>query len=253
LTLPTFLGIGVAKAGTTWLTELLSTHPEVYLPTKVKDIRYFDHFYDKGIAWYEKFFPSDAKAVNYRAIGEFTAHYLFCDECPQRMAKDLDRPKLLPMLRNPAERTWSNYKHTARLRNYQHSFDRYLEDHREGIGHSLYSKHIKRYQEYFGPDQLLILLYDRVFNDVSGTRKKVAQHLGIDPTAFPEDAGMLVVNKGYIPRYRTIYSLVARSAWFARNHQLHWPVYIGKKMGIKQMISVKGEQPERMSDESREM
>jgi hypothetical protein len=65
MTLPNFLGIGVAKAGTTWLTALLATHPDVYLPTKLKDIRYFNNYYDKGSDWYQSFFPSAGDAKKY--------------------------------------------------------------------------------------------------------------------------------------------------------------------------------------------
>ena len=31
--LPTFVGIGVPRAGTTWLHEILDAHPEVAVPT----------------------------------------------------------------------------------------------------------------------------------------------------------------------------------------------------------------------------
>ncbi|MEL6470231.1 MAG: sulfotransferase domain-containing protein [Cyanobacteria bacterium J06623_4] len=40
-TRPTFLGIGAHKAGTSWLYEQLTTHPDVYMPPK-KEIHFFD-------------------------------------------------------------------------------------------------------------------------------------------------------------------------------------------------------------------
>lgn len=252
MTLPGFLGIGVPKAGTTWLYELLATHPQVFIPRQVKDIRYFNRFYDLGIDWYQDFFPSEADAANYKAIGEFTAHYLYCDACPQRIAADLQRPKLLLMLRNPVDRTWSHYKHRARLSNYQGSFECFLEDHPEAIRFSTYSEHVKRYQEFFDSDHFMVMLFDRVFKDVEATRKQVASFLEIDPDAYPEDAGAQVVNKGYIPRYRSIYALVNKTAWIARSNHLHWPVHLAKKAGVKRLISVQGEQPERMSNETRQ-
>jgi len=39
--LPTFLGIGAPRAGTTWLHANLKKHPEIWL-TPVKEIHYFD-------------------------------------------------------------------------------------------------------------------------------------------------------------------------------------------------------------------
>lgn len=41
LTYPDFLGIGAMKAGTTWLFEVLSRHPGLWLP-HVKEVHYFD-------------------------------------------------------------------------------------------------------------------------------------------------------------------------------------------------------------------
>lgn len=38
---PAFLGIGVQKAGTTWLHAMLSTHDEIWLP-HLKELHYFD-------------------------------------------------------------------------------------------------------------------------------------------------------------------------------------------------------------------
>jgi len=37
-----FLGIGTQKAGTTWLTTNLRSHPQVWIPRVVKEIHYFD-------------------------------------------------------------------------------------------------------------------------------------------------------------------------------------------------------------------
>jgi hypothetical protein len=38
--LPTFLGIGAPKCGTTWLAECLREHPQVFVP-EVKEVVYF--------------------------------------------------------------------------------------------------------------------------------------------------------------------------------------------------------------------
>jgi hypothetical protein len=251
LTLPTFLGIGVPKAGTTWLYELLISHPEIYIPDKLKDIRYFNRFYDQGPDWYQSFFPSLAEARNYRAIGEITAHYLYNVNCPGRIARDLEKPKLLLLLRNPIDRTWSHYKHRARLDNYQGTFESYLEYDPNAIRFSFYSENIKRFQTYFDNRQFLIMLFDRVFEDVDSTRYKIAEFLDIDPRRFPKDSGSNIVNKGYIPRYRSLYAAVVTGANAARERRVYWPVSLAKKLGVKRLISVEGEKPKPMSEDTR--
>jgi hypothetical protein len=156
------------------------------------------------------------------------------------------------MLRNPVDRIWSHYRHRARLSNYQGSFDDFLVDHPEGIRFSLYSSHINRYLEYFNRDQLLILLFDQIFADIDLTRSRIADFLEIDPRAFPPDAGLSIVNKGFIPRYRTIYSIINRGARIARDRRLFWPIHAAKKIGVKRAISTPGERGEKMSAESRQ-
>ena len=38
---PTFLYIGIAKAGSSWIFEMLREHPEIYIPV-AKDLRFFE-------------------------------------------------------------------------------------------------------------------------------------------------------------------------------------------------------------------
>lgn len=43
-----FLGIGAQKAATTWLTENLRSHPQVWMPGFAKELHYFDVVHFKG-------------------------------------------------------------------------------------------------------------------------------------------------------------------------------------------------------------
>ena len=81
MTLPTFLGIGVPRAGTTWLHQLLSAHPDVFLPSRRKEVRFFDRHHEEGQGWYEGFFCPPDEADRYSAIGEISPQYLYCDAC----------------------------------------------------------------------------------------------------------------------------------------------------------------------------
>lgn len=247
MTLPTFLGIGVPKGGTTWLHELLATHPDVYVPDIVKDVRFFNRFYDMGLEWYESFFPSDGEAQDYRAIGEITVHYLYNEDCPRRITTHLERPKLIVMLRNPVDRTWSHYKHRSRLSNYQGSFEDFLGDHPEALRYSFYSEHISRYLNHVPAERFMMMLFDRVFADIPAAREQIAQFIEVDPHRFPAGAGEEIVNKGFIPRYRRIYAAINRGARIARENKLFWPVYTAKKLGLKQFISAEGKDGERLS------
>ena len=47
---PDFIGLGVQKAGTSWIHAVMSAHPSVELieANDDKDTRFFSHFYDHG-------------------------------------------------------------------------------------------------------------------------------------------------------------------------------------------------------------
>lgn len=95
MTLPTFLGIGVPRGGTTWLHTLLASHPEVYMPTRRKEIRFFEKYYERGVSWYSTFFCPPEQAERYRAIGEISTQYYDCKACPQRIFTTLPQSKLI--------------------------------------------------------------------------------------------------------------------------------------------------------------
>lgn len=105
--LPTFLGIGAPKAGSTWLHQLLGSHPHIYVSQTVKEVRYFDDRFTKGDDWYRSFFPGEQRAGRYTAVGEISPRYLYCRECPERILKLLNRPRLILILRDTVGRAWS--------------------------------------------------------------------------------------------------------------------------------------------------
>jgi hypothetical protein len=113
--LPTFLIIGAARSGTSTLYRYMQTHPEIYLrPSKRPEPHFFfkDSEYRKGLQYYEEtWFPEDGP---WKAVGEASTSYLFGENVPERIARDLPAVKLIAILRNPVERAFSNYWHTVK-------------------------------------------------------------------------------------------------------------------------------------------
>jgi len=104
---PDFIIIGVQKAGTTTLYDYITQHPSV-LSAFRKETKYFDLYYDKSFSWYKAFFPF--KSENY-ITGEATPDYFFYKEIPHRIKQLLPTTKFIVLLRNPVERTISQYNY----------------------------------------------------------------------------------------------------------------------------------------------
>ncbi len=204
LTLPTFLGIGVPRAGTTWLHELLASHPDVYVPTHRKEVRFFDLYYERGVQWYGKFFPPEGEARRYQAIGEISPGYLYCPRCPERIESIPSITKLILILRNPVDRAYSAYGRRVRYREFSGPFEELLSLEPEVIRMGFYSPRIRDYLSYFSMDQMLILIHERAVADVPKTRETLARFLGVAADQFPLGGGTRILNRSYIPRIRPI-------------------------------------------------
>lgn len=204
---PTFLGIGVNKAGTTWLHDLLDSHPHIWMPSRRKEVNFFTRHYDKGLDWYERFFPDSSESEKYKEIGEFTPSYLYGDECPYRISKVSSIQSFILSLRNPVDRVYSAYGHSVRNHNTSYSFEQFLDAKPHQVERGLYASHFKNYLRYFDRDQFLILRFENLFSNVAETRKKLADFLGVDPDLFPKEAGKQQRNVTFIPRFRTAFAV----------------------------------------------
>lgn len=100
---PDFIIIGAQKCGTTSLFHYLSQHPDINLPDE-KEIHFFDKFYHRGINWYLEQFPADGMLT-----GEATPYYIYHPHVAERIAAHCPDVKLILMLRNPADRAYSNF------------------------------------------------------------------------------------------------------------------------------------------------
>jgi hypothetical protein len=240
MTLPSFVGIGVPRAGTTWLYELLRAHPDVYMPSRRRELNYFDLYYNRGVSWYEKFFPPEAEAAEYRALGEITPYYFYGPLCPARMAQ-LPVGKLLLILRNPIDRAWSWYALMLRDGHFRGSFEAFLGQSRwPVIEQGTYSIYLRKYLEYFAREQLLVLLFEEALSDVAGTKQRLAEFLDLPCDRFPEAAGAAVANESYIPRAPRAYGLAVRVSRLLRKWDADWVVNAAKRVGVKERFGKAG-------------
>jgi len=237
---PDFLGIGVPRAGTTWLHELLRSHPEAYVPSRRKELNYFNLCYDRGPSWYRKFFPREEDLPRYRAIGEVTPYYFYGDSCPERIAR-AGVQRLVLMLRHPVDRAWSYYGQKIRNGMFEGSFEQFLEHSRWPVveqGH--YSRFLRRYLEHFRRDQILILLFEASVTDVAATQRALAGFLGIGASGFARPNPGEVVNQSYVPRARRLYGLAFRVSRYLRRYDLDWVVNTAKRLGIREAFGAAG-------------
>ena len=140
---PDFLGIGAMRSGSTWLHHNLRAHPGIWLPP-IKELHYFDcqaregrlNKFSRGhlrrrlrayrhprvlrpgtLGWDLRYFLGRRDAAWYRSLfrpaagrvsGEITPRYsLLGPDAVAQVAALLPELKLIFVMRNPLERSWS--------------------------------------------------------------------------------------------------------------------------------------------------
>lgn len=237
MTLPTFLGIGVPRAGTTWLHTLLSSHPDVYMPTRRKEVRFFDRDYERGLDWYQTFFPSPEEAIEYQAIGEISPQYYQCERGPERISAALPESKLMVMLRHPVSRAYSNYGFNIQRWNYKGSFEEYLAAKPRMLERGFYSRYLRRYLRHFDKTQILALVFEDVFDDIPKTKSTIANFLEIPVDGFPSTIPGKKVNASTVPTFRSVYGFAVKMSQKLKKRQLHSVVDFVRRLGVERILS----------------
>lgn len=186
MTVPTFLGIGAARSGTTWLYRMLASHPEVFLPEQAKELHYFDRVVlHQGWEWYLAQFRAGAA---HRARGEITPDYArLTPAAVNAIAELLPGLRVIFLLRNPVDRTISQL-HNFTTQRYRHASTgrlvRTAVERRSARLRNDYARTIRVWSDALGPEAVQIVLYDELVNDPRGAFALVARHLGVDDS-FP--------------------------------------------------------------------
>ena len=193
--LPHFLVLGTQKGGTTSLQKLLEQHPGVYLPP-CKEVHYFSLHADESPSWYASHYQN-ARWGQKR--GDITPFYLFHPQAPERIHALLPRVRLIALLRDPVERTLSQYFHAQRHGFESLSLDEALaaEPQRLATGEaysfqkhsyvarSRYLEQLDRYEALFPKKRMLVLKSEDLFNQTQSTWKQIQQFLKLRDIPLP--------------------------------------------------------------------
>ena len=206
--LPNALIIGAAKAGTTSLFDWLSQHPEI-APSRIKEVKYFDHNYSRGINWYRAQF---APQRHHKIILEASPSYLWNAPVPERVRGVLGAPKLIVLLRNPVDRAYSHYAMKVRQDLESLPFEEALDGERKRLdpvraraargdraflgayerfayfAESLYAEQLERWLAVFPRETFLFIRAEDLFGDPRAVLARTLEFLDLAPFDFPDVA-----------------------------------------------------------------
>jgi hypothetical protein len=250
---PTFLIVGAPKAGTTTLSNWLEGHPQVYMCPR-KDSQFFCGFdflfQGPGADLTNKLTIRDEEtylrhfrpAVGYRHRGEVSAEYLYFETAARNIQEKIPEAKIIIILRNPAERMYSEHMHLVRDGYETGSFKKALlleESRARGrwtpifwhMRRSFYSESVKRYLKIFGAKNVCILLFDDLHDSPQAFFRSVTDFLDLDP--FDPDYAMRLNKSGHA-RIQLLQNLAGGKTF----PQLQRPTkrWLREKKGLERLV-----------------
>jgi len=204
--LPDFLLVGAKRCGSTSLYTYLLQHPDVatLFPAAEgrKGTHYLDRHSERSTAWYRSHFPLRRRG---RLCGEASTYYFAHPAAAQEAAALVPSAKIIVLLREPADRAFSQYRDEVKNGNEQLSFADALaaEDHRLApelermrrdrhyysfvhehlayTGWGRYVDHLERWLGAYGHDQLLVLRSEDMFSTPETVYRRCTDFLGLEP------------------------------------------------------------------------
>ncbi len=208
---PDFFVVGHPKSGTTALYDTLIRHPQIYMPSSkepwffASELGLRDPPRPRGTGWTPQTLEEylslfDAAGPEQRA-GEASALYLWSRTAAERIAEVQPGARIIAILREPA--SFLRSLHLQFVQTYLETEKDLrkalsLEESRRAGRHAphnsywpgatLYSDHVRyaeqlrRFHAVFGPEQVLVLIYDDFRRDNEATVRTVLRFLEVDDT-----------------------------------------------------------------------
>ena len=232
MTIPNFVIIGAAKSGTTSLYRYAKQHPAIYM-SPIKEPKFFalegetldfrgpgdrQRMENGWITTFEEYSELFRSVTDETAIGEASSLYLYDANAPARIQRYVPHAKLIAILRDPAERAYSNFLHMVRIGvEPVTDFGEALREEETRINsrwmpswhytqRGFYYAQLRRYFDRFEQSQIKVYLYEDLAADAGRVLKDLFDFLGVDSTFAPDVSERH--NVSGMPRHRTVHGFL---------------------------------------------
>lgn len=202
---PKFIIIGSMRCGTTSLYEYLTYHPQ-FVPALKKEVKFFNFNYESGKDWYKAHFPSILEGSGY-ITGEGSPDHLYYPEVATKIKELFPDMKLIVMLRNPVERSISQYYHWVKVGAEYRSLEKAIADEIELIEQmaspnfngvikrkgdsgclleSVYIHFLEKWMSVIPKEQFLIIKSEDFYANTADSLRQVYDFIGLPDYQLPE-------------------------------------------------------------------
>ena len=171
--LPSFFIIGPPRTGTTWLHGILKTR--AVLP-EIKETRFFDQQFDRGLNWYRRCFRNRNDSLR---IGEIAPTYFCSAIARERIARATPSARLVCTFRHPIERLLSLYRVKRAYGWIRWNLEEAVAHDSELIESGKYATNLKAWQLAVGKSQILPTVYDDLREDPQAFVNSIADFISL--------------------------------------------------------------------------
>ncbi|CAI9739525.1 heparan sulfate glucosamine 3-O-sulfotransferase 5 isoform X2 [Octopus vulgaris] len=185
--LPSCIIIGTPKSGTKALLEFIGVHPAVAVAEGEPKFFHRDDNYQKGMNYYVEKMPLSCPD---QITMEKSPEYFYSDKAPFRIHKMNRTIKLILIVKNPVDRSISEYIHRRTHhsgKEAKHSFEEIVYDDKTQklnvgyypIAKSVYYRYLIRWLQYFPLNQIHVADGSKLIVDPQEELLKVQDFLGL--------------------------------------------------------------------------
>ena len=207
---PNFLYIGTSKAGSTWLYNVLTNHPQIFTVAE-KGLHFFDDHLEYGMDWYLEHF---AKARDESVVAEISHSYLYSSVACERIAEFDPQMRLMVCLRDPVDRAFSSYLDHVKNGKCETTFEEALKTLPIFTERGRYATNLAPYVSRFGREQLHVAAFDDLASNPQQFARDVFRFLDVDDMELRDEVIRKRMPAGK-PRYRTLVKLAKRASHLA--------------------------------------
>lgn len=184
---PSFIIVGAAKSGTTWLVKCLQEHPSVFIPAN--ELHVLED--ERPVEEYRRTYRSEYDDVDPDQLtGETSNRYLTTPGIARKIHQISPSTRIIAMLRDPVDRTYSSYCMSLRRNRASMDIESYLDPDQADPGTEVttgwYFTHLSRYYDQFPREQIKPVLFDTMVNDPVRLWRDVCSFLDISTDVKPD-------------------------------------------------------------------
>lgn len=199
--------VGAGKAGTSWLQECFSEHPEIFVST-IKEHNYFSAYHKGPI---EKYLQKFKGSEDFKIVSDISPTYMTMKGTAQRLFSYNPEANIIFLLRNPVERAYSDYcmllkGGSVSKEVYKEILNKNSAFHSRLFYTGVYIEHIKNYLNYFPRKNIQIFFYDDLKNDAEQFIKTIFKGLQVDHGFVPEIINKKVHTAKFLPKNQGLYN-----------------------------------------------